>query len=50
MEPEVEYLVPVLNGYLYWHRSGEMEENATIQDGSNRKLSISLIKYIQLHG
>ena len=32
MEQEVEFLVPVSTGYLYWHRVGEMGDNAKRQD------------------
>ena len=40
MEQEVEFLVPVSNGYLYQHRVGEMEEKAKRQYGDRRMGSI----------
>ena len=36
MEQEVEFLVPVSNGYLYLHIVGEIGENAKRQEGGNR--------------
>ena len=42
-------LVPVSNEYLYWHRVGEMEENAERQDDSDRMLLISILKLTELH-
>ena len=45
MEQDVKYLVPVSNGYFYRHRVGEMEENAKRQDGGDRTLSISILKW-----
>ena len=48
MEEEVEFIVPVLNGYLYQHRVGEMGENAKREDGSHKMLSISILKSIKL--
>ena len=45
----MEFLVPVSNGYLYRHRVDEMGENAKRQYGSDRKLSISLLKSVKLH-
>ena len=47
MEQEVEFLVPISNGNLYWSRVGEVGENAERQDGDHRMLSISLLKSIQ---
>ena len=40
MEQEVEFLVPVSNGYPIGHTVGGMGESAKIQDGENRRLSI----------
>ena len=36
MKQEVEFLVPESNGYLYWHRGGEMRENAKSQNDDDR--------------
>ena len=49
MEQEVGKLVPVSNGYLYRRRVGEVGENAKIQDGNPRILSISLLKLTKVH-
>ena len=40
MKQEVESMVSISNGYLYWHRVGEMGENARKPDVSDRMLSI----------
>ena len=40
MEQEVESLVPVSNGYLYWHRFDGLGENAKRQDGGVKMLVI----------
>ena len=40
MEQEVEFLVPVSNGYLYQVRVGEMGEKAKGQDGDYRMMSV----------
>ena len=49
MEQEIEFLTPVQTDYLYWHRIGEMGENAKRQNGGDRTQSISLLKSIMLH-
>ena len=51
-EQEVESFIPVSSGYLYYihgQRGGEMEENATSQDGGDKMLSISISKLNKLY-
>ena len=43
MKQEVEFFIPVRNGYLYRHRVGEMGENAKRQYGGDKKLPISIL-------
>ena len=47
MKQQVEPLVSVPNGYLYRCRVSEMGENAKRQDGSNKTLSILILKSIK---
>ena len=51
MDEEGESLVPVSNGYIYRCRVGEwrMEDNEKRQDGSDKTLSISILKLNKVH-
>ena len=49
MEQEVESLIPVSNGYLNRQRFGGMEENVKSQEGSDKSLSILILKLNKLH-
>ena len=49
LEQEVEFLVPVSNGYLYQHRIGEMGEIETRQDGNHKMPLTSLLWFIEQH-
>ena len=49
LEHEVEFLVPVSNGYVYQHRVGEMGENVKGQGGSKKMMSMSIFKSTNLY-
>ena len=44
LKQEIEFLVPVSNGYLYQHRVGEMLMYAKRQDDDDKTPSISLLE------
>ena len=51
-QQEVESLVPVSNGYIYWHNVDEMERmpKYKIEHGGDKTLSISILKWTKVHG
>ena len=49
MKQEVEFIVPVSNGYIYRHRVGEKGENVKREVSGDKTPSISPLKSIKLH-